>query len=420
MDIGSRDVPLDTLPVRIDGIWYNLQSWRDRHPGGTQFIEYYRGCDATEVFYAFHNSGSRNLLHRLPRLTADEAAHWEQRLPPTSRATSNFRILRERLEKEGWWQRDYQYEARSLLLWAALFLTGLALAQVPGYGQGVALVLLTLGTVHGSWLAHDYVHGVDEFSSNMRLFAPLAIGIAPSWWNENHCKHHAVTNQMGADLDISHPPLYVWKPHPDDDSFLRHSQHIWFPIAYMSVFFSWRWRSIRSSIEGVQQARRGAVEELAALAVHWSLLLLAVPMPMIFALILLTGIICATILTTSHQAEDLYDEFQHDWVIAQFRSTRDAITRTAFTEWLWGGMQYQLEHHLFPTMPRNRYAKLREVLETFAEQNAIPGGYRTSDELDMVLRSWVVLKDVAVAPVGDASAPRLQDQILASTANSSP
>jgi len=38
--------------------------------------------------------------------------------------------------------------------------------------------------------------------------------------------------------------------------------------------------------------------------------------------------------------------FQHDWVSAQFCCTRDAVTRTAFTEWLWGGMQYQLEHHL--------------------------------------------------------------------------
>jgi hypothetical protein len=41
-------------------------------------------------------------------------------------------------------------------------------------------------------------------------------------------------------------------------------------------------------------------------------------------------------------------------VAAQLRSTRDARTSTPFTEWLWGGMQYQLEHHLFPTMPRYR------------------------------------------------------------------
>lgn len=35
----------------------------------------------------------------------------------------------------------------------------------------------------------------------------------------------------------------------------------------------------------------------------------------------------------------------------QFRSTRDAVCSNPFSEWLWGGMQYQLEHHLFPTMP---------------------------------------------------------------------
>ena len=47
-----------------------------------------------------------------------------------------------------------------------------------------------------------------------------------------------------------------------------------------------------------------------------------------------------------------------EFVHAQFRSTRDAVCSNPFSEWLWGGMQYQLEHHLFPTMPRYRYPAL--------------------------------------------------------------
>ena len=43
------------------------------------------------------------------------------------------------------------------------------------------------------------------------------------------------------------------------------------------------------------------------------------------------------------QAEELYHEQQHDWVAAQISSTRDVVTGNPFSEWLWGGMQYQLE-----------------------------------------------------------------------------
>ena len=65
----------------------------------------------------------------------------------------------------------------------------------------------------------------------------------------------------------------------------------------------------------------------------------------------------------SHQAEELFHEHQHDWVRAQMESTRDAVTSNPFSEWLWGGMQYQLEHHLFPTMPRYRYPALVTKVE---------------------------------------------------------
>ena len=81
--------------------------------------------------------------------------------------------------------------------------------------------------------------------------------------------------------------------------------------------------------------------------------------------ILLAGVITATIVTVSHQvrslraiaaddlpvchppcchpsqAEMLHHEHQHDWVRAQIESTRDAVTSNPFSEWLWGGMQYQ-------------------------------------------------------------------------------
>jgi len=348
-------------------------------------------------------------LDFLPRLGDALAADVERAVPEVSQVTLNFRRLRERLEEEGWWERDLWQEAAWLCIWGLLFFGGMALVHVPVWGTILAVLPLTLAAVQGAWLGHDYTHGVDDFCRSMRLFAPLAIGISPTWWSDKHNNHHALTNQMGADLDLSMPPLYLWAPHPEDDSPLRQTQHYWFFLGCMSVFFSWRLRSLVAAAQAVRRKRPGARAELAALVLHWVLLLTTLPIPVICSFIALAGLICGTILITSHLNEELHKEFQHDWVSAQFRSTRGAVTRTPFTEWLWGGMQYHLEHHLFPTMPRSRYPQLVPILRDFAAENGIPGGYRADDEVEMVLRTWKNLRRVARAPGGGRGAPRLFD-----------
>lgn len=74
--------------------------------------------------------------------------------------------------------------------------------------------------------------------------------------------------------------------------------------------------------------------------------------------VLFGGMVMAFVVTSSHQSEDLFAEHEPDWVSAQFRTTRDAEPGNPFSDWLWGGMQHQLEHHLFPTMPRYKYPAL--------------------------------------------------------------
>jgi len=69
---------------------------------------------------------------------------------------------------------------------------------------------------------------------------------------------------------------------------------------------------------------------------------------------------------------------QADWVDAQFRSTRDAKMSNPFSEWLWGGMQYQLEHHLFPTMPRYKYRALVPRVKAWATEHGVE--YREDTE----------------------------------------
>ena len=101
----------------------------------------------------------------------------------------------------------------------------------------------------------------------------------------------------------------------------------------------------------------------------------------------------ANITSTTHQSEELLHEYDHDWIRNQFRTTRNARCLTPFTEWLWGGMQYQLEHHLFPTMPRYKYPSLVSRIKTLAKKHGMV--YKESTEFEIIAMNYMTYARVA-------------------------
>ena len=191
--------------VRIDDVWYDLSKWRKSHPAGEHWIDLFKERDATEVMHAFHSEGARQQFLRLPK--SKDIEELNNQAAPVSQLTRNFRDLRNKLEKDGWWKRDYLHEARLLTIWATLFITGLATAKTMPI---LATICLAIANVQSGWIGHDYAHGVDKFSFTLRNFAAYASGLSPTWWSDKHNKHHSLTNEIGVDEDLAtEPVLYV-------------------------------------------------------------------------------------------------------------------------------------------------------------------------------------------------------------------
>ena len=86
-----------------------------------------------------------------------------------------------------------------------------------------------------------------------------------------------------------------------------------------------------------------------------------------------------------------------------------------FSEWLWGGMQYQLEHHLFPTMPRYKYPKLMPQVKAFAEENNLD--FRITNEWELLKMNVDNYKRVATLepePGAKGSRPETQKKDITS------
>jgi len=379
------------LNIRIDDEWYDLTNWRAAHPAGTHWLDAYNNSDATEVMYGFHSDAALGMFKRLPKSKSPPE------LRPPTKATYAFRELRRQLVADGWYEPHALGEAKKLAPWFATLVAGVWLARrATGFLGGLgAITLLAVSNSLSGWLAHDFVHGRSRWCSLMRPFGELVGGMSTSWWSNKHNMHHALTNEVGYDEDIALDPfIHLWEPDPNKDPhpWLRAKQHWFWPLPYSILFWYWRIDSVRYSIAAKKWG------QAARLAVHWAAFLSVVPAATLFLSIWLSGLITATIVTVTHQAEEVFfgDNLRkHDFIEAQFRSTRNAKCNNPISHILWGGMQWQLEHHIFPTMPRYKYPAVAKVLEKFANEHGLD--YRITGEFKIIADNVRLLERLAKA-----------------------
>jgi len=380
------------LNIRIDDEWYDLTNWRVAHPAGSHWIDAYNNSDATEVMYGFHSDRALSMFKRLPKSQAPPVG-----VRPPVASTYAFRQFRQRLVEDGWYKPHAWGEIKKLAPWAACVGAGVALARgVQSPLRSLAsVVLIAVANSLAGWLSHDYVHGRNWFCTAMRGYGELVGGMSTTWWSMKHNMHHALTNEVGYDEDIAlDPALHLWRPDPSRDiPWLRKWQHFFWPLPYSILFLYWRFDSIRYFLKHKKW------NEAARLAGHWAVFGALVPFKTLFFSIWLSGLITATIVTVTHQSEEIFLQDtlrKYDFVEVQFRSTRNAKCNNPISHILWGGMQWQLEHHLFPTMPRYKYRAVSEELQKFAASNDLD--YRISGEFEIIGENVATLKRLAEAP----------------------
>jgi cytochrome b involved in lipid metabolism len=156
-----------SLDVRIHNIWYDLSGWRQAHPAGTHWIDWYDGRDATEVMDGFHSDKAIKMYQRLPK-SQPQTTEWLERTVAEDTTTQlNFRKLRLELGVEGFWERDMLHEATQIGLWASFVVAAVMTRDVPLLSTSCLAISMSAA----GWLGHDYIHGVDEFANKWRLFA---------------------------------------------------------------------------------------------------------------------------------------------------------------------------------------------------------------------------------------------------------
>lgn len=383
---------------------YDVTAFAAEHPGG-DILFTAAGGDATDVFAAFHaGTDSWKMLPDLCVGAIDITQGPSEVEKIGSGYVDDVVTMRKDIQKLGLLRSSKAYYAFKLSSNFAILSASVAiLTFFPGQWGPLLLSAFLLGLFwqQCGWLAHDFLHHqvfANRTVNNMFgiLVGNIWQGFSVAWWKNKHNHHHAVPNvtdsPSGGDPDIQTMPVLWWseKLIEGDDieslpKFLLQNQALfYFPILCMART-SWVIQSILHQLlprnPFVTSDTMYALE-LAGLAMHHVLylyLLSFIPsfLQLVVFVILtqgLGGLLIGVVFTVGHNAMEVFthEELRKThFVSLQVRTTRN-VTPTLFNNWFTGGLGYQVEHHIWPTLPRHSLPQAAVILRKFCHDHKIP------------------------------------------------
>ncbi len=288
----------------------------------------------------------------------------------------------------------------TILAWLAASYLALVFAAQTWWqvaGSGLSLVL-ALGAV-GFNIHHDASHG--GFSDSKRVgramaFALDLIGGSSYVWRWKHnVFHHTYPNVTGADDDINIGWLARLAPQQTRHGFHRF-QHFYMWLLYGFLPFKWQlmddFKDVLRAHVGTRPIPRPRGWELVLFVAGKAVFLsLAFAVPLLVhpwwavaagyaATFFAVGIILSVIFQLAHCVEGaefpaLEAETQRvpaEWALLQVRTTVDFAPRSRLLTAYLGGLNYQIEHHLFPRVCHLHYPKIAPIVEEACRRHGVP------------------------------------------------
>ncbi|QIN81485.1 acyl-CoA desaturase [Rubrobacter tropicus] len=297
--------------------------------------------------------------------------------------------LKRIVKKDGLLERQPAYYAGKTALTLGLLAVGLALLFVFDdlWFQLLNAVYLAFVFVQISLLAHDFGHRQFTFRSARKndwltlVFGNLLLGVSRQWWIDKHNEHHGHPNQVDVDPDVDIPLLAFDEDQAMDKRgiarfVVKYQAALIFPLSFLQAL-----SMHRSSVEFLAsgKAKSTLVEALVILA-HFALyfgLLFSVLEPLTAVLFVvvhrgLFGVYMVSIFAPNHKAMPLLEQDSRvDFLHRQVLTSRNVLSHP-ITDFWYGGLNYQIEHHLFPRLPRNKLKEAQPIIKDFCRKHEIP------------------------------------------------
>jgi fatty acid desaturase len=233
------------------------------------------------------------------------------------------------------------------------------------------------------------------------LHGNFVCGMSYGWWNDKHNRHHANPNHTDKDPDVGAGVL-VWTLEQAEGRagmsgwLSRNQARIFFPLLTLEGL-ALKVSSVRFLLG---RPRREAAVELGLMAVHvvlygGALLLIMSPgKALAFAALhhAVFGLHLGSVFAPNHKGMEMTDgDTRWGHLEKQVLTSRN-VNGGPVTDWLMGGLNYQIEHHLFPSMPRANLRRAQPIVQDYCRRIGMP--YVTTGIVDSYAQGLRHLHDV--------------------------
>ncbi len=287
-------------------------------------------------------------------------------------------------------ERRHGHYAVRIAATAAAFVAGWVIFAAVGNSWYQLLVAIVLGVTFTqvAFLGHDGGHQQMYRSRKANdtigvLAGDLLVGLSYGWWLDKHNRHHAHPNHEGHDPDIGDAVFAFTENQANkrQGAFARlfTSYQAWFFFPMLTLEgLHLHVASVRAVLGG--RTRRYRRLELSLLSIHALAYLGGVffVLSPVKALAFIAihqgvfGLYMGCSFAPNHKGMQSFAEDQEiDFLRRQVLSSRN-VRGGWFTDLLLGGLNYQVEHHLFPNMPRPSLRHAQRIVRAYCAEHGVP------------------------------------------------
>jgi len=395
-EVAAHDKRED-LWICVDGRAYDVTKYVDKHPGGFLPLLNMAGKDCTDVFANYH--AAKVYKHMLPAYLVGEITDYA-----VPAHVVDFRQVRQELLRRGLFETNMRYYYKFATWYAFLFTFALWLSLCT---DSVAARLLGAAVMGLFWqqlagFGHDSGHSgvTHNFHTDHFLGSALAalMGISTCWWKRNHNTHHVTCNSVEHDPDIQHMPILAVTPKVFDKPFwstyydkwvhmdgvarflVSKQQFVFYPMMALARFNLYAQSWILLLGKERLHYRKLEIGALLVFASWLIAVVLAQPTWLLsVAWVLVShgvgGLLHVQIVISHWPMETYhnhaYNDASDEWYITQLKTTMNVDT-PPLLDFVHIGLQFQIEHHLFPRVPRHNLRKARELVQEVAKKHKLP------------------------------------------------
>jgi fatty acid desaturase len=306
---------------------------------------------------------------------------------PVATRGSDFSPLLREIKAAGLLER--RTAAYAMAIGINVVLMGLTWAAIAVLGASwwTLLLAIPLGilTTRAAFFGHDAGHQQIAGSRKLHdwigmLHGNLLLGMSYGWWNDKHNRHHANPNHTDKDPDVGEGVL-VWTLEQAEGRtgvhgwLTRNQALIFFPLLTLEGF------NLKvSSIRFLLARRRESRTELGLMAAHLVLyfgalfLIMSPGQAVLFALIhhMVFGLHLGSVFAPNHKGMEMPDDDTNWGHLEKQVLTSRNVNGGLVTDWMMGGLNYQIEHHLFPSMPRANLRFAQPIVRSYCDRIGMP------------------------------------------------